>query len=54
MKKRQGRARGGRVVIAKQGEHAGNRSFAKWQAKMKREHPAEYAEAMRRLNGDQT
>jgi len=46
---RKGRARGGRIAIAAQGERAHRRQTAKWLAKMKREHPAEYAEAMRRL-----
>lgn len=52
--KSKSRRRGGRVAIAKQGERASNKSFTKWSQKMQREHPAEYAEAMRRLNGDQT
>lgn len=52
MSNKVGRRRGGRVTIAKMGEHASNKSFTKWQKKMQREHPAEYAEAMRRLNGD--
>jgi hypothetical protein len=46
-----GRTRGGRVAIANMGAKAGDRKFTKWMAKMKREHPAEYAEAMRRLEG---
>jgi len=40
------------VAIAAQGERAKTRMTAKWLAKMKREHPAEYAEAMRRLEGE--
>ncbi len=47
--KRQGRARGGRVAIANMGAAHKATSDTKWHHKMQREHPLEYAEAMRRI-----
>lgn len=48
-KKRQGRTRGGRTRIAQMGAEADARMNSKWHHKMQRDHPAEYAEAMRRI-----
>jgi hypothetical protein len=47
--KRPGRTRGGRIKIADMGAKAKQTSDTKWLHKMKRDHPAEFAEAMRRL-----
>lgn len=47
--KRKGRTRGGRVAIAQQGAEHAAKANTKWHHMMQKKHPAEYAEAMRRL-----